>query len=182
MRDHPSLTFRNGHRVTFVEEGVDERGPYLRLAHHLPAPGRQAGAHWHPELTESWTVREGKLRFRIDGVETVANPGDSLTAPPHAVHQFRSEAPDTVFDHEIRPPLRHWQMFELWRNLDVAGKTTRSRMPRDPLALALLWEYQDGYLAGVPPWLQRLVLGNLARLARRFGYDRRWLHIRTRPA
>ena len=67
-------------------------------------------------------------------------------------------------------------MFQLWHNLDAAHKTTvRTRMPRDPLALALLWDYQDGYLAGIPVWLQHAVFGGLARLATRLGYRRRWL-------
>ncbi|WP_327096912.1 cupin domain-containing protein [Nocardia vinacea] len=171
-----TLTFRNGHRITLVEHGEDERGPYLRLEHQLPEADRQAGRHWHPVLSESWTLRRGRLRFKIDGTETVVHPGDSLTAPPRAVHEFWSEAPDTVFDHEIRPPLRHWEMFQLWHNLDAAHKTTvRTRMPRDPLALALLWDYQDGYLAGIPVWLQHAVFGGLARLATRIGYRRRWL-------
>ncbi|MFI6869643.1 hypothetical protein [Nocardia sp. NPDC050406] len=41
--------------------------------------------------------------------------------------------------------------------------------------MALLWEYHDGYLAGIPAWLQRATLGVLARLARRTGYEDRWL-------
>ncbi|WP_280267641.1 cupin domain-containing protein [Nocardia wallacei] len=170
-----TLTFRNGHRVTLAEEGADEHGEYLRLEHHLPTPGREAGPHWHPVLAESWTVREGRLRFRIDGTEVTAAQGDSVSAPAGTVHEFWTEAPGTVVDHEIRPPLRHWQMFRLWQALDAAGKTTRAGVPRNPLALALLWEYQDGYLAGIPAWLQRLTLGGLARLARRTGYQRRWL-------
>ncbi|MGK8524616.1 hypothetical protein ACRS6B_25090 [Nocardia asteroides] len=66
-------------------------------------------------------------------------------------------------------------MFRLWHNLDRAGKTTSARVPRDPLAPALLWEYQDGYLAGVPQLPRRAVLGGPARLAVRLGYRRRWL-------
>ncbi|MCM6777175.1 cupin domain-containing protein [Nocardia sp. CDC159] len=170
-----TLTFRNGHSVTLLDNGADERGPFLRLRHRMPAVGREAGPHWHPVLTESWTVRQGRLRFRIDGVETIAGQGDSLTAGPRAVHEFWTEAPETVIDHEIRPPLRHWEMFRLWQALDAAGRTTRAGVPWDPLALALLWEYQDGYLAGVPARVQRVVLGPLARLARALGYERRWL-------
>ncbi|MFE3229061.1 cupin domain-containing protein [Nocardia sp. NPDC059228] len=178
MRD--TLTFRNGHRITLLARGTDERGPYLRLEHQLPEADRQAGPHWHPVLSESWTLRRGRLRFKIDGSETVVHPGDSLTAPPRTVHEFWSEAPDTVFDHEIRPPLRHWEMFQLWHALDAAHKTTlRSRTPRNPLALALLWEYQDGYLAGIPVWLQHAAFGGLARLATRIGYRRRWLETVT---
>lgn len=169
------LTFRNGHQVTFVEEGVDGRGAFLRLEHRLPTPGRQAGPHWHPELSERWIVRQGRLRFRINGVEVLAAEGDSVAAAAHDVHEFWSETTDVVIDHEIRPPLRHWEMFRLWQALDAAGRTTRAGVPRNPLALALLWDYQDGYLAGIPASVQRIVLGGLARLARRLGYERRWL-------
>lgn len=166
-----TLTFRNGHRVTLVEAGAD----YLRLEHHLPTPGREAGPHWHPVLTERWTVRQGRIRFRINNTEVIAEQGDSAFAPAGTVHEFWTDAPDTVIDHEIRPPLRHWQMFQLWQALDAAGKTTRAGVPRNPLALGLLWEYQDGYLAGIPAVVQRIILGGLARLARRIGYERRWL-------
>ncbi|MBB5917899.1 hypothetical protein BJY24_006811 [Nocardia transvalensis] len=126
-------------------------------------------------LTEHWTVRRGRVRFRIDGAEVIAAQGDSATAPAGVVHEFWTDAPDTVLDHEIRPPLRHWQMFRLWQALDAAGKTTRGGVPRNPLALALLWDHQDGYLAGIPAVAQRAVLGGLARLARRLGCERRWL-------
>ncbi|WP_280356817.1 cupin domain-containing protein [Nocardia otitidiscaviarum] len=181
--DERTLTFRNGHRVTLVAEGTDEHGPYLRLRHLLPTPGRQAGPHWHPTLAERWTVRRGALRFRIDGTEVIARQGDSAVAPAGVVHEFWNEAPDTEIDHEIRPPLHHWAMFELWHALDAAGKTTvAGRVPRDPLALALLWDYQDGYLGGIPPRLQRTVLGGLARLARTLGYERRWLRTSTAAA
>ncbi|QIS09996.1 cupin domain-containing protein [Nocardia arthritidis] len=169
-----SLTFRDGHRVTKIAEGVDEHGPYLRLRHLLPTPKRRAGAHWHPVLTERWTVRRGRMKFRIDGSDIVAGEGDSVSAPARVVHEFWSAAPDTILDHEIRPPLRHWEMFRLWQALDVAGRTTRSGIPRNPFELALLWERQDGYLAGVPAWAQRLLFGGLAALARRLGYESRW--------
>ncbi|NKX90771.1 cupin domain-containing protein [Nocardia coubleae] len=167
------LTFRNGHRVTLVDRGADEHGAYLRLEHELPRTGRQAGPHWHPEISETWTIRSGRVRFRIDGADVVAGPGDTVTAPPRAVHEFWNEAEGTVMDHVIRPPLRHWEMFEFWSGLDNANKTTEQRLPRNPLALALLWEYQDGYLAGPPALLQRWVFGGLAALARRTGYARR---------
>ncbi|MBB3038173.1 cupin domain-containing protein [Hoyosella altamirensis] len=174
MEQRPELVFRSGHRIRLLAEGSDGEGDYLRLEHQLPKCGRQAGPHWHPVLGERWTVREGKLRFRIDGTETVATPGTTVNAPARAVHEFWNESADTVIEHEIRPPLRHWEMFTLWRNLDVTGKTTRSGVPRGPLALALLWDYQDGYIAGIPVWIQRVALGTLARVARLADYERRW--------
>ncbi|MBL1077865.1 cupin domain-containing protein [Nocardia sp. 2] len=173
--DSSTLTFRNGKRVTLVEQGVDEQGAYLVLEHLLPRAERQAGPHWHPVLAEEWTVLRGRVRFRIDGVESFAGEGDSAVAAGGVVHEFWSVTPETVVRHVIRPPLRHWEMFRLWHALDAAGKTTSAGVPRNPLALALLWDYQDGYLAGIPAGAQRVVLGGLARLARRCGYERRWL-------
>ncbi len=171
-----TLTFRNGHQVTRLAEGTDDHGAYLLLRHYLPTPGRQAGPHWHPAFTEQWTVRRGRLEFRIGNREVVAREGDTVSAPAGTVHAFASLASDTVVDHEIRPPLRHWEMFRLWQALDAAGRTMRSGIPRNPLALALLWDYQDGYLAGPPALLQRVLLGPAAALARRLGYERRLLN------
>ncbi|WP_211246460.1 cupin domain-containing protein [Amycolatopsis taiwanensis] len=170
-----ALIFRNGHRITRLAEGTDGDGPYLRLEHRIPRPQRQAGPHWHPVLTEQWTVQEGRVRFRVAGKDIDAGPGDTVAAKAGQVHQFHTDSPDVVLRHEIRPPLRHWEMFQLWHRLDLAGKTTRNRMPRNPLAVALLWKYQDGYLAGIPAILQRFVLGGLAALARVTGYADRWL-------
>jgi hypothetical protein len=64
-------------------------------------------------------------------------------------------------------------MFELWHRLDLAGKTNRHGVPKDPLALGLLWELQGDYLAGVPASLQRVVFGGLARVARIVGHAER---------
>ena len=74
----------------------------------------------------------------------------------------------------MRPPGHHRQMFELWHRLDLAGKTQRHCVPKDPLALGMLWELQDGYLAGMPVSMQKAYFGGLARLARMAGYEVKW--------
>jgi len=87
------------------------------------------------------------------------------------VHQFWNEGEGwLVLMHEVRPPGRHRAMFELWHRLDLKGKANRQGVPTSPVALGLLWELQDGYVAGVPAVAQRLVFDGLARLARRIGY------------
>lgn len=173
--DERTLTFRNGHRVTLVAEGTDEHGPYLRLRHLLPTPGRQAGPHWHPTLAERWTVRRGALRFRIDGTEVIARQGDSAVAPAGVVHESRNEAPtprsttrsarhcttgpcSNSGTHSTPPERPPWP-----------AASPRPTGPRPAVGL-------PGRLSrGIPPRLQRTVLGGLARLARALGYERRWL-------
>jgi len=61
-------------------------------------------------------------------------------------------------------------MFALWHRLDCEGKTVGPRIPRHPFWLGLLWERQDGYIAGLPPAVQRVLFGGLARLERAVGY------------
>lgn len=170
-----ALVHRDGHRVRFVDEGTDEVGEYLRIEHIWPRPGPMAGPHWHPVLTESFTVEEGRMRFRVDGREFMLSPGGAVTVRPGEVHRFWNEGEgDLCVMHEIRPPLRHRAMFELWHRLDLEGKTNRQGVPTNPLALGLLWERQDGYVTGLPASLQGLVFGGLARLARLVGYEDRW--------
>ena len=167
-----ALVHRDGHRVRFLEEGADEGGEYLLIEHLWTRTGMMAGPHWHPVLTESFAVEEGGMRFRVDGRQFCLGPGEMVTVRPGQVHQFWNEGGGRlVVTHEVRPPLGHRRMFELWHRLDRDGKTTRRGIPRDPLWLGLLWELQDGYVAGVPASLQRLVFGGLARLARLFGYQ-----------
>ncbi|APU16470.1 MULTISPECIES: cupin domain-containing protein [Actinoalloteichus] len=161
------LVFRDGHSVRFVEQGTDDEGEFLRIEHRWPTSGRLAGPHWHPVLREHFRVVQGRMRFRVDGRDHHAGPGDELTVLPRQVHEFWSEAPDLVLDYVARPPLQHRRMFEFWHQLDRRGRTTRAGLPINPLDLGLLWELQDGYVAGLPASLQRFVFGGLGRLARR---------------
>jgi deazaflavin-dependent oxidoreductase (nitroreductase family) len=141
-----------------------------------------AGPHWHPVLTESFAVEKGRVRFRVDGREFALGPGEFFTVRPGEVHRFwNSGGEPLVMMHLVRPPGRHRAMFELWHRLDVAGKTNRQGVPTNPLALGLLWERQDGYVAGIPEPVQRLVFGGLVRLARLAGYEARW-STRTGPS
>ena len=175
------LVHRDGHRVAFLEEGRDGRGEYLVIEHVWTRPGTMAGPHWHPVLQEMFSVREGRMRFRVDEREFELGPGECVTVHPGEVHRFWNEGEGRLrVLHEVRPPGRHREMFELWHRLDLAGKTNRHGVPKDPLALGLLWELQDGYLAGVPASLQRLVFGGLARLARLVGYQERLMESSSR--
>jgi Cupin domain len=105
---------------------------------------------------------EGRMRFRVDGQDFFLGPGEGVTVRPRQVHQFWNEGEGRlVLMHEVQPPGRHREMFELWHRLDLEGKTNRQGVPTSPLALGPLWELQDGYVAGVPA-VARLQAGHRA--------------------
>jgi mannose-6-phosphate isomerase-like protein (cupin superfamily) len=145
----------------------------LRLEHRASRETLLAGPHWHPVLRERFAVREGRLALAVDGTWRSLGPGDIVEIPPGAVHEFRVEEPELVMDHEVSPPGRHRQMFEVMFALDHLGRLGRGGVPLDPLAIGLLWRFGDGYLAGPPPVLQRALFGALDRLARALGHHRR---------
>ncbi|OZB94208.1 cupin domain-containing protein [Paenibacillus sp. XY044] len=166
-----TLVHPDGRTVTYAARGTDEKGDFLIIEHRVTRPGAMNGPHWHPVLTESFQVAEGRMRFLVDGKESVLEPGGQLTIHPNQVHQFWNvgEQP-LVAIHEIRPPGLHGNMFSLIHKLECAGKLTAQGVPRNPLWLGLAWECIDGYLAGPPQWAQKVFLGGLARLAKAIGY------------
>lgn len=169
--NHNVLQYPDGRTVTLLSQGRDGDGEYLRVEHRMYQKGPINGPHWHPVLTESFTIKQGTMRFKVDGEEIMLGPSESLTIAPRQIHQFwnESEGP-LVMLHEIRPPGLHWHMFALIHKLEIEGKVNKKGIPRNPLWLGLAWESIEGYLVGPPRIVQTIVLGGLARLAKLLGY------------
>jgi len=168
-----TLTFANGNAVTLKCCGTDSAGDYLILEHRIVASGAVNGPHSHPVLEETFEIVEGSMRFRVDGREIAAGPGERIVIRPNQMHQFwnTSEAGAVLRAvHEIRPPGYHWDMFALLHRLEAEGKLNAKGIPRNPLWLGMVWRTMDGYIAGPPRWMQRVALGGLARLADAVGY------------
>lgn len=177
MDGEPIETFRarDGSELAVLAVGTDERGDYLLMRERTRRSGRLAGPHWHPVLCETFTVRSGRLRFRRGDTWTTLGPGDTMTVAPGQVHEFRRASGQLEMLHEVRPPGQHREMFAFMFALDVTGRVSRFGVPLNPLALGVLWRLQDGYLTGIPPRVQEIVFGGLARLADRLGYRERVL-------
>ncbi|MEK3719701.1 cupin domain-containing protein [Paenibacillus sp. FSL H8-0034] len=170
-KDINFLRYLDGKTITFLEQGYDESGPFLRMEHMVPRQGAMNAPHWHPVLTESFEVKQGSLKGIVDGVEKVLGPGQRLTIYPKQVHQFYNVGEEPLIGvHEVRPPGFHWEMFLLHHKLECEGKLSKSGTPHNLLWLGMLWKYGDGYATGLPPIIQKVLLGGLARLAKALGY------------
>lgn len=165
------LTHSDGTVISLLDQGTDHYGDYLIVEHLVTKSGPLNGPHWHPMLKESFTVKQGKMRFIVDGEEHVLGSGQHIEIYPKQVHQFWNESKDRLIAiHEIRPPGNHWNMFKLIHKLEVQNSLNSKGIPRNPLWLGMAWECIDGYLDGPPIFLQKMVLGGLARLAHAIGY------------
>ncbi len=174
MNDCPigqQLVHPDGSTVTLLDKGTEQAGPFLKVEHRMTKAKAVNGPHWHPVLKETFTVKEGHMRFLVDGRESILSAGEQLTIWPEQVHQFWNISDSgLVAIHKISPPGKHWEMFQLIHKLECEGKMNKKGIPTNPLWVGLAWEHMDGFLAGPPKMLQKVFLGGLASMAKRFGY------------
>lgn len=111
MSERSVTNATTGERVTFLLTAADTGGELLVMEDRWTRPGHWVPAHRHPGMEERWTILEGCVAYTIDGVETRADAGDTVIAPPGAVHSARDlcDGPVAV-KIEMRPPLR-WEDF-----------------------------------------------------------------------
>lgn len=146
----------------------------LELPEGRRVPG---GLHVHPLQEERFEVVEGTMAFRMRRRRVIARAGEVVVLPPRVPHDFANVGEGTALVRvDIRPALKMEQLFETAVALAEDGRTMMKGIPR-PLDLALFTrEFEQEVQAAFPAlWLQRLALAPLGWLARRRGYDARYV-------
>ena len=137
------------------------------------APGGDVPAHFHPAQEERWTVREGRVRFKVGGRTVEPAPGEELVAPPRVKHSFRNVGDgEARLRAEVRPALDLQEFLEEAAALARARYYTRRGMIKSPKGAVLMAQFVERYRATTvlcwpPPAVQRVALAPLRRLARR---------------
>src|SRR5437763_16975582 len=153
---------------TVVRLGTDEtKGELLVVDLYVRPGGAVAGEHIHPAITESFTVLRGRVGFRLDGREDIAEPGRRLQAPPGMRHDWWNAGDEEAHVLvEIRPAARFEEMIGNLFGLAQDGKTDAKGMP-NLLKLALIAQQFDDVIRFTqPPWaVQRLLFAVLAPIA-----------------
>ncbi len=162
-----------GLRTVFRKTAQETSGELLQVD-WIGEPGWTTGPdHVHPRQEERFEVLFGRLGLRVGGVERVHGMGDVIMAPagsPHAAWNAGDDEVHVLVD--FRPALRTERAFETLAGLARDGKTNRAGAPKNPLRLALiLREYEDEiYFVRPPLYVQRVIFGALAKVARLLGY------------
>lgn len=161
-----------GERVV-VRVGTEDSGGALLVAELFVRPGGAvAGEHVHPSIDEWFTVLEGKVGFRLDGLESVAPVGERLHVPPGTAHDWWNagdgEARVIV---EVSPAARFEEAVLNTFGLARDGKTNSKGMPNLLQVALFAREFEDVlYFTRPPRPVQRVLFAVLAPVARLLGY------------
>jgi mannose-6-phosphate isomerase-like protein (cupin superfamily) len=163
-----------GDRVHFLNSPLHgEAGPLVFRTHLAP---HAAGSplHIHAGLDEQFAVERGELLMEIGGRnqwQRMAS-GESVDVVAGTPHSFRSDQNDeVVFVTTVSPGTDFEKFLRGMYGLANDGRTNDSGMPGDPRALALLLEYAELAVPGIPRWLQSGVMKALTMAARRMGVE-----------
>ena len=161
-----------GEQVTFLKTSAETGGEYVLIETTVAPDGFVAAEHVHPFQSERFEVLSGEVEFKLDGKTVVARAGDVVMVEPGAAHRFRNIGEEEVrFMTEVRPALSFETLLETMFGLAADGKTNAKGMPNPLQAAIFAREFSDVlYFTRPPLWVQRLLFGVLAGLARVLGY------------
>jgi quercetin dioxygenase-like cupin family protein len=159
-------------RATILE--LPWKNPDHRLVAELVAlvGSRVAGEHRHPAMVERFTVLEGELIVKRDGLTSILREGQTGVVEPGMWHDWWNGSDrDARVRVEAIPGERFAHGIETLFGLARLGHSNTKGMPH-PLQLALFaQEFSDIVVfRRPPPAVQRALFGALAPIARRRGY------------
>jgi quercetin dioxygenase-like cupin family protein len=146
--------------------------------------GAVVGEHWHPAMEEWFTVLRGRVGFRIGGRKEIAEPGVEIHAPAGVRHDWWNAGDDEARVRvEVCPAARFEALILNLFGLAQDGRTNARGLP-NLLQLALIVrEFRDVIRFTRPPqFVQTVLFGGLAPLARLLGYRGNYPEYLTRRA
>lgn len=167
-----------------VRVGTEETGGERLVVDLYVRPGGAvAGEHVHPVIEETFTVVGGRVGLRVAGVEDVAGPGAVLHVPPGTAHDWwnagEEEAHVVV---EVSLAARFEEAIANIFGLAQDGKTNAKGMPNPLQAAVFAREFEDVMYFTTPPrFVQKMLFGVLAPIARLLGYRGSYPEYVNRP-
>jgi mannose-6-phosphate isomerase-like protein (cupin superfamily) len=166
--EHPGT----GEQIVFRQTARETGGMELVLEFRVRPGGFVAGAHVHPRQEERFDVLEGTVRFRVDGQERDAGPGQTVVVPAGVPHVWWNpgEAPVRLIV-RFGPALRTEEFFEVFFGLAQDGKTDPQTGQAGLLQSAvMIWEFRREIRPASPPlavqWALVPALAAIGRLLR----------------
>ncbi len=158
-------------KITFLKTAVETGGEYLLFRVEL-APGGGVISHYHTTFTERFECVSGELHIAVGGTHGVFGPGQVADVPLRTVHRFHNPTDQTAtFTTEVRPARQFEKNLKISYGLARDGKTNAQGLPKNLLHLAVIFQFAETYLPGIPASVQKLPFGVLGLVARLLGVD-----------
>jgi quercetin dioxygenase-like cupin family protein len=156
----------SGERITIRQAAAQTGGALLAWELELAPGGRVPASHTHPRQQETFTVLEGRMRFRVGWRRQIAGPGDTVTVPPGTAHHFANPGPAPArVAVQTRPALAMQDLLEtaaaLARDQHAAGRA----WPRLADLALFMRDFEREVAAPVLPGVLRLAARLVAALA-----------------
>lgn len=174
-----------GQRILFLTSAKENGGTRWEVEWFVkPHQGKFPPGHFHPTFSERFEILSGAARYRLDGQEYPAQPGDMVNIPTGSAHMH----PWSVSDDELH--MRHVielaqpnlkllsaaeDFFESLFALARDGKVGKDGLP-NLLQFAVLAVAASplAYPAGMSRGVADSLFGGLARLGGWLGYPARY--------
>lgn len=148
-----------GEQITFLESATETEGKYLHIEVSLPAFGQGPPLHVHTEFEEVFEVIAGQLEVQVNKTKQVLYEGEKLVAPIGTAHTFNNPHDKPVtFRVKLTPPSQFEQSVLIHYGLMDDGLTDEKGNPKSMSHLALILYLQNTWVAGIPVWLQKIVI------------------------
>lgn len=156
-----------GEKITWLETAKESQGKLLRLDFSVRPKGALPVRHFHPRQDETFEMKRGTLKVEVNGQIRHLQPGERITIPQGAPHQWWNEGDEEAnLLVTFAPALNIETFLEQFFGLCNNGKSSADGTPSFLQLMAMVNEY-DLYVAGPPLPIQKLmgiVLGGFARL------------------
>jgi quercetin dioxygenase-like cupin family protein len=172
----------SGERIAIRRATAATGGAVLVWELTLAPGGHVPSRHRHPNQEESFTILDGRMRFRVGRRRITAGPGDTIRVAPGTVHYFANPGPMPAWVLvETIPALEMEELLEVAAAMAQDQHSAGRRLPRlIDLALFMRDFRREIGAPYVPAAVIAFVVGPLAWLARLTRADRHYCHIRRR--
>jgi mannose-6-phosphate isomerase-like protein (cupin superfamily) len=164
-----------GDSMVVLQSTQESGGNSFTAKFTLPPGSDGTPLHYHNNLLETFEVLSGALEMELGekGNIKVLRPGEVVYVPAGMYHSFRNSSEDeVVFVSNVQPAGEFEQFIRAMYGLAIDGKVSPSGMPKNLLHFALIIQKADLVLAGLPVFVQKVIIGSLAALARSLGMER----------
>ncbi len=120
----------SGERVVVILGTDETAGKRLVVDLHLRPNGGMVGRHYHPTIREGFRVLVGSLVYTLNGVEKIANVGESVDIAAGTLHDFWNPGTEEALVRvDVQPAERFAELIRNGFSLAQDGKTDHTGKP-----------------------------------------------------